>query len=860
MGGTKTEPRALDEQSLPRPNIVGWTDGIPCCALGCCHACEVYYCAVCVLSRQYNMITTHTRTTNWGCLLMGILFSPMIPIMSAVTHCMMARRAIAPRLPAFCYGLFCPWCATLKTDYELACRGMLPDHCCLNEVAVWEMEPSSVDDQGLTWRLRLLWRALKDKQRHGIFKLEPAPPIRLDGIRGRNPLAKPVRTTEFIIKNIKTTKQAVFVTASEDTVLDMLFYYPDLQWSEFRPSRLVYADPELDVDELEWAQRLRTQKSIPGETATEKSEPLRPLPTIPSREARVPKQTKTPDAENEEKQRETSSGFLSSVLGGSASASNQAVPVEKKTRRDGILYRPHWTACRSQFKEFDSVDDTLKPWFETTNGELPGLFAVDVAGDNAAWVSMQPNSMQQRWVLPDARRAVSLLDTNLSIPQRIYAAFEEFGGPFLENFLDACSLGYRLTKAMLDVEDDFPTTDLEEKALKVKEYAEDGEGFSQDVRDAFTNCMRHELMGTWETVWEFPDSCGPIKIHLSTLEDIMLMNWFETAVEAEYDVDVWYYRKSDPKYKPKAEGGVKTWLRRKVIRSGNEKAIELMEDFKASMSGALRKQLTKLFGKGSEGEDMVKALFPDLDSFCKLQAQSIDACTIGINPKLAPFDPRETTEQLTKKLDKWRANDAKDMDVLRAEASRRVREIVSSKSSLESISKRLRMPVLLERHFYSFKFLCVFPMQKDAPLRKPNCCKLKIWPEGHPSLTETVEMTPLMIAGGGLENANEIAETTHGMLINGLDEYDSDEEDDPRVKWEPYPNADFRGYCCDKVVATGVPYAVSFEMDGRTFMAENYPIAADDEAERVYYRRFQFNATARPYTINAFRFMGAVIP
>ena len=65
---------------------------------------------------------------------------------------------------------------------------------------------------------------------------------------------------------------------------------------------------------------------------------------------------------------------------------------------------PQWKkGPRVQMKEFDSIDDVYKDWFE--NGHtIPGVSLVEDAGAMGGWVRLSPHHYQHRYILPDGRR------------------------------------------------------------------------------------------------------------------------------------------------------------------------------------------------------------------------------------------------------------------------------------------------------------------------------------------------------------------------------------------------------------------------------------------------------------------------
>jgi hypothetical protein len=184
----------------------------------------------------------------------------------------------------------------------------------------------------------------------------------------------------------------------------------------------------------------------------------------------------------------------------------------------------------------------------------------------------------------------------------------------------------------------------------------------------------------------------------------------------------------------------------------------------------------------------------------------------------------------------------------------------------------LRSPHRVERYFFKFRFLCVFPCldpnhpehaarEKAGWFRRPESCVLRLWPERHPSLMEEYEMEPFELddaAGAG--RVNPVADDAIAGLSKGSqDLISNDPRIDPRCDWGPYDTPNFRGFSVVVEVAVGLPYSFNFDMDGRTFLSPAFPVPVDEAATHTWYRRAAFNAACRPYTINPLKVLGVVI-
>ena len=790
---------------LPKPNIVGWTDGIACCTLGCAHTfCETTICYPCVLSRQHEMITRDEDNCDPTCALCSFFF---FPIAAACVHRQAAVMAVAPRCSACAYGLFCPFCSMCKTDSELAARDALPSYVCAATFTPWRLPEDYVDPNGIPWRLRKAWKEVKLRRKNGQYRLMPIPEPQLEHIRDINPNAVVGRSFDQILKLIKTRKSAVWATVAADVYVNVLFYFPDLQWTDFPPSK--FLRPSAKYDEAENTYDLTQWK--PGMTDFK--------PTTGTLEPRA----------------------------------------------SGDWNRPRWQALRCQLKEYDSFDDATKPWYETTNGEVPGVMMLDVAGKNAAWATLTPNSYQQRWVLPDGRRCMSLLDTNLSIPQRMFGAFRIMGADFMDDFLIACDIGCRLARVMAKLVDE---EDVSAEKVKQLVTSEPPSGIL-DVKNDFLNCMREHEMGSWTTVWELPPSCGVLKEHLTLIEDSLMRNWFEVAVEAEMDIDLWKYKRKDPKCKPDNEGGIRNYFRKELLEMADKTSSDLMDTFKANMYGSVNTMLVTLFGGESsdKAQPLVDAMFPDLKSMCVQTADTLNADLIGIQGEMKSVDLTSMTEEKMKaQLEEWREREKVPLNDRRRDLWERLTEVVETAhkeptpTNIQHCATACRIPHRVERYFFMFRFLCVFPMQTpEKPRRKPKQCVLVIWPEGFPNLKQEVPMEPLSLPNGGKDQATEEATQLMEKMTPGSNKIGDNADEDPRVNWGPYPDNNFRGFTCKHEIAIDIPYSVQFQMDGRTFLEPDLPITKKDEEKYVYYRRFTFYAKTRPYTINPLKHLGVAI-
>lgn len=171
-----------------------------------------------------------------------------------------------------------------------------------------------------------------------------------------------------------------------------------------------------------------------------------------------------------------------------------------------------------------------------------------------------------------------------------------------------------------------------------------------------------------------------------------------------------------------------------------------------------------------------------------------------------------------------------------------------------------RKPMRVERYFFKFRFICLFPMQTaEKKHKRPKTCKLVLWPERHNSLKQEIEMESFELPNGGADQVEKKTDSGLSKMTSGEDDIGKKEEKDPRVNWDDYDSDNFRGFTCLEEVAIDLPYAFHFQMDGKTFLGAHQPIEKDDDDDECYYRRVTFSANTRPYTINPLKLLGAVL-
>lgn len=556
---------------------------------------------------------------------------------------------------------------------------------------------------------------------------------------------------------------------------------------------------------------------------------------------------------------------------------------------------PAWESLRLQFKEFDSVDDVRKPWKEGTN--IPGIMACEPAGPTASWCVVCPHSYQHRWVMPNAQRASCFDDDLESIPIRLwerYSKKDEAGNEgkdsemirlYVQCMNESIKQEKRAEKkkAKKDAGDDSELTEEEKAECNVDTFNVD------EIAPILEGEMSADKAGAYNTVWQLTDALGDFRQRMSGIEDSLLYNWFEIAVESDTDVDTWYYERSDAACEPQNVGGFHTRLVKKAVKSAEEGCDDALNYAKGKMKDATIKMVQTMMGGGPEDDDdtdadkefkakantLVEELYADMDEIVSTNVKSIDAELVGLNHELPANDGDINDGSAQQKLDAMRTSDNRPLPERREELWAVVKKehedtmaqvdacgtFEEKAKHYEAMSQRMRVPRRVARHFFKFNFYLVFPLMKDSgTFRKPNNAKLVIWVERAPGTKQEIEMQELRMPNGGEDQVDENVDKATGMANDGDDSVSDNADSDPRANWSNYDSKDFRGYWCQAEVAVDcLAYAYHFELDGRQFIDNDSFFSKDDEEAKVYYRRVRFSAAARIFTVNPLKQTGLAL-
>ena len=654
------------------------------------------------------------------------------------------------------------------------------------------------DVHGMTLRRRQEMQKVKDKRKAGNYDLDTLPAPTMTTV-GIHPKAEPSRTIDELFEKIPVSEPNVYLTVSALEQVNVLFVYPDQNWNQFPPTKMT-----------------RAGITITGPGASEPEEGEAP---------------------------------------------------------------PEWQCLRMQFKEFDSLDDVYKRWYATADGKIKGVMSIECAGPTMCWATMSPHVFQQRWCLPDGRRAVSLLDTATGIPQRIWNAYVDACGTDEEKqlkwirwFLAAASAGFQLkayTAKSVKEGQEFGKGERKSRE-EIREEAKKERPF--DIERSipiFHGMMKTYKCAVWATLWEFDPELGEVMEYLTIVEDALLRNWFETGVDANLDVDMWYFKRKDASQEPDNVGGIKNWLRKRVLSAGEGQIDDLMDVFKADLFTVTEQMLNTCFGGDicDHSIDVVEALYPDLKEWVKLQARSIGSEMIGVQSEMT-LTEEITMAQMSQKLADLRAVQDKPLDQRRMDVHAKVQQLMrdaKAKNTPEAymeLSVACRTPFRVERHFFKFRFLCVFPMHCEEMMKRckrPKTCTLVLWPERHYDLKKEIPMEAFTLKDGGKAQVDEKADKAVSKLVPGQEDIGSDANEDPRANWSDYDTPDFRGFSALEEVCIGIPYAFHFQMDGHTFLGAQQPIEPSDDKDECYYRRVVFTAACRPYTLNPLKVLGCAM-
>jgi len=374
---------------------------------------------------------------------------------------------------------------------------------------------------------------------------------------------------------------------------------------------------------------------------------------------------------------------------------------------------------------------------------------------------------------------------------------------------------------------------------------------------------------TYDTVHQLPAALGPVKTMLTYLEDLVLYNWLEVAVEGEVEVGTSYFVRTEV---PRQKYTKKSWydnVQRSCIEKGNELVDTTFAAFKFQVKRVSRKVLGLIFGE-KHGDRMRDVLFPDLDEMVEIDLRSVDSEIIGCALALPP--PTDMTPTEVRALfELWHREDNRPIEIRRracyddvaAAFASQAAKAKGNNAKMAKLAHRARMPHLLPKHFYDFDFFLLFPeMPADADdverarFKCPKVCKLSIWPENCPGLGQNLVMEPLMLPFDE-ERGGVLASMATAVMDDGDDDIDTAE--DPRRAWDAYPSAEFRGYKCRINVATDFNYSFNFQMDGRLFLDHNTFYSEEEELQREYFRRVRFGDRGRVYTYNPLKTLGLAI-
>ena len=565
---------------------------------------------------------------------------------------------------------------------------------------------------------------------------------------------------------------------------------------------------------------------------------------------------------------------------------NEEWKVDKIAREQqaGKYRELPWAATVCQVKEFDSLDDVQAPWTDAT-GLVPGVFNLEPAGATAAWATLSPNQYQQRWVLPDGARVASFDEVSrLSIPQRIERAFSAGGGSqMLSKLVESLNEGLQGNSDWLDkLSGDDGTGRPTKSSAAATASANnaslpcfrafrksltgpfDVQQYAQRLKDEIANCA------TYRSVHQLPAAFGPFKTLLAYLEDLLLYNWFEVAVDAEVEIGTSYFIRAEM---PRQKYTQKSWydnVQRRAIDISNELIDTTFAAFKYQVKQLSRKLLQLVFGEGKKGEAMAEALFPDIDSIMDANLASVDSELVGCSTALpAPMDMSPTEVRALFEL--WHREENQPVEQRRrkfyedttqkfASMARKVQK-TGDPEQIARLLRQSRIPQLLPQHFFEFDFFLLFPQYKESnknDCRRPNDCVLSIWPENCPGLGQNVKMSILELPHDE-DRGGVLSALAGGVMDDGDDSVSDDADDDPRANWPEYPSTEFRGYRCTFKAALDFNYSFNFSMDKRLFLDHNSYFSKEEQVEREYYRRVRFSAASRPYTYNPLRSLGLAL-
>jgi hypothetical protein len=398
---------------------------------------------------------------------------------------------------------------------------------------------------------------------------------------------------------------------------------------------------------------------------------------------------------------------------------------------------------------------------------------------------------------------------------------------------------------------------------------------------AFEDLMSDEGLGAMGSVYQLPPALDDLKAILGYVEDALLYNWVEIAVEAEIEIGTNYFEEGDTSGRRKTEWRVWDTVLRKFLDEANDLADEAFAELKQQLGILTRVCLLDAFdgdgdsnamvtGASEAAQKQIDALFPDLTDMVKMDANSIDAELMGVHSGFDDADdaganrnaPRP--EEIPELLQQWRRDDARPLEERRREVyDKEVQRIAryfethqESMARMAQLGEQTRIPLVVPRHFQDFEFILLFPRQEDHPgVVKPMTARLCLWPEGCLQLEQKVNMADFELPGGGVKDENALIEKAADLYDDGDDTIDS--SDDPRRLWTDYPSAEWRGFKCTVEAPLGLVHNYNFELDGAVFLDHNSFVTGEKGKE--YFRRIRFREAARRFTFNPLKEMGIVV-
>ena len=388
-----------------------------------------------------------------------------------------------------------------------------------------------------------------------------------------------------------------------------------------------------------------------------------------------------------------------------------------------------------------------------------------------------------------------------------------------------------------------------------------------------------EKLKDYHTVWQMPDSLSPLRTILSEIEDNLLYNWFEVSLDC--NIQIGTYRFSKRKHELSYS---KTMLDRALavcVDGANAGVDKLLIALSETMREKVKELSERWFkspedGKmDGEGKHLMELLFPDMEEFVEAMIKCVDAEAIGIVEDLP--DNSSMGDDVLATIEKWRTEDSVPLkERRRAFFTRKMRMLhkemkalrdVGNVNDLEMETQTLldhvaRVPLVMPKHFYDFTFYLVFPKyqpDRASEMKKPKVASLKYWPAGSSvDKASVVKMKDIVLKNGG-EETNMAATLASRMFQDtGDSSIDSDDEDDPRNKWQSYPSREWRGFLCTAQCALDCTYCFHFVLDGVLFLDfDSYQRSTNHESGEC--RQVRFSAHARPYTINPLRHVGLVL-